>query len=111
MEDIAWVLRTDPARKQIGFVQAQKLEDLPKPTAEAGKHVFSAERILLGESPDGGQRPVDRTAPLFRVETGIRYFDVSPDGRRFLVSTPLEKSPESPIRVILNWTSALKKEK
>ena len=50
-------------------------------------------------------------ASLFRLETGIRNFDVSPDGSRFLVTTPLEKSPESPIRVILNWNSALKKEK
>jgi hypothetical protein len=45
------------------------------------------------------------------METGIRNFDVAPDGSRFLVSTPLEKSPESPIRVILNWPAALKKEK
>jgi eukaryotic-like serine/threonine-protein kinase len=50
-------------------------------------------------------------APLFHVETGIRNFDVSPDGSRFLVSTPVEKSPESPIRVILNWEAALKREK
>ena len=26
MEDVAWVLRTDPKRKQIGFVQARKLK-------------------------------------------------------------------------------------
>jgi serine/threonine protein kinase/Tol biopolymer transport system component len=47
-------------------------------------------------------------APLFRVEAGIRNFDVSPDGSRFLVSSPVEKSPESPIRVILNWNSVVK---
>ena len=50
-------------------------------------------------------------ASLFRLETGIRNFDVSPDGSRFLVITPVEKSPESPIRVILNWDSVLKKER
>ena len=49
--------------------------------------------------------------PLFRVESGIRNFDMAPDGNRFLVSTPVEKSPESPIRVILNWDAALKREK
>jgi serine/threonine protein kinase len=49
-------------------------------------------------------------ASLFRLETGIRNFDVSPDGSRFLVTTPLDKSPESPIRVILNWPAVLKKE-
>jgi hypothetical protein len=26
MEDIAWVLRTDPRRKSIGFVQARELK-------------------------------------------------------------------------------------
>jgi eukaryotic-like serine/threonine-protein kinase len=60
--------------------------------------------ITLGPSLQAGTG-----APLFRVETGIRNFDVSPDGSRFLVSTPVEKAPESPIRVILNWEAALKK--
>jgi Tol biopolymer transport system component len=62
--------------------------------------------ITLGPTLQAGT-----SAPLFHVETGIRNFDVSPDGSRFLVSTPLEKSPESPIRVILNWDAALKREK
>lgn len=26
MEDLAWILRTDPKRKQIGFVQARELK-------------------------------------------------------------------------------------
>ncbi len=50
-------------------------------------------------------------APLFRVETGIRNFDVMPDGHRFLVSTRLDKTPESPIRVIVNWDAGLKRER
>jgi Tol biopolymer transport system component len=50
------------------------------------------------------------SSALFRVDTGVRTFDVSPDGRRFLVSTPLHKSPESPIRVIVNWDAAMKRE-
>ncbi len=44
---------------------------------------------------------------LFRLETGIEDYDVSPDGSRFLVSTRLEKLAESPLRVILNWDAAL----
>jgi Tol biopolymer transport system component len=59
--------------------------------------------ITLGATLQAGT-----AAPLFRMETGIRNFDVTPDGSRFLVSTPVEKSPESPIRVILNWDSAVK---
>jgi Tol biopolymer transport system component len=44
---------------------------------------------------------------LFRVESAIQNYDVAPDGLRFLVSTPAEKTPQSPIRVILNWTAGL----
>jgi Tol biopolymer transport system component len=56
---------------------------------------------------------LDAGAPvaLFRIQTGVKDYDVSPDGKRFLVSTRLEESPESPIRVILDWDAALKKEK
>jgi Tol biopolymer transport system component len=59
----------------------------------------------------GGALQAGAPAPLFHVETGVRNFDLTPDGNRFLVSTPVEKSPESPIRVILNWDAALKREK
>ena len=48
---------------------------------------------------------------LFHVEAGIEDYDVTPDGSRFLVSTPAEKSRESPIRVIVNWPATLKREK
>jgi Tol biopolymer transport system component len=43
---------------------------------------------------------------LFRMES-IRDYDVSPDGRRFLVDTSAEKVFTSPIRVILDWAAAL----
>jgi serine/threonine protein kinase len=45
---------------------------------------------------------------LLRGEPEIENYDVAPDGTRFLVSTPAEKVRESPIRVIVNWTAALK---
>jgi Tol biopolymer transport system component len=41
--------------------------------------------------------------PLFHVEPEIQNYDVSSDGARFLVSAPLDKLGESPIRVIVNW--------
>jgi hypothetical protein len=31
-----------------------------------------------------------------------------PDGTRFLISLPLERTRESPLRVILNWPALLK---
>jgi serine/threonine protein kinase len=48
---------------------------------------------------------------LIHFEGRIENFDVTPDGNRFLVSTPVESSSESPLRVILNWDAALKKQK
>jgi eukaryotic-like serine/threonine-protein kinase len=79
-----------------------------------GKELFYAapdDTIVAVPVIPGSDLQTGPGAPLFRMETGIRNFDVAPDGSRFLVSTPLEKSPESPIRVILNWPAALKKEK
>jgi eukaryotic-like serine/threonine-protein kinase len=55
----------------------------------------------------GASTPV----PLFHLEMGIEDYDTGSDGSRFLVSTPAEKNPESPIRVIVNWPAALKGEK
>jgi Tol biopolymer transport system component/tRNA A-37 threonylcarbamoyl transferase component Bud32 len=48
---------------------------------------------------------------LFHAEAVIENYDVTPDGSRFLVSTPSEKVRESPIRVIVNWPATLKGEK
>jgi hypothetical protein len=62
--------------------------------------------IALGARLDAGT-----PTPLFRVVTGVRNFDMASDGNRFLVSTPLEESPESPLRVIVNWDAALRREK
>ena len=34
MEDIAWVLRSDPHRRQVGFVHASKLDELERHVLE-----------------------------------------------------------------------------
>ncbi len=60
--------------------------------------------VALGSHLEAGA-PV----PLFHVEPDIENYDVAPDGSRFLVSTPLKKVRESPIRVIVNWTALLPK--
>jgi serine/threonine protein kinase len=77
-----------------------------------GKELFYAapdDSIVAVPVTSGASLQVGTGTSLFRVETGIRNFDVSPDGSRFLVSTPLDKSPESPIRVIVSWEAVLKK--
>ncbi len=54
---------------------------------------------------------VERVVAESRVEAEIEDYDVAPDGSRFLVSTPLEKVRESPIRVLLDWTAELEKQR
>lgn len=68
--------------------------------------VLMALPVALGPPLDVGT-PV----PLFRGDPEIENYDVTPDGSRFLVSTPTQKVRESPIRVIVNWTAALEKER
>jgi len=60
--------------------------------------------VPLNAGPRMGAGP---PAVLFRVESEIQNYDVAPDGLRFLVSTPAERIPQSPIRVILDWTAGL----
>jgi hypothetical protein len=37
------------------------------------------------------------------------YWDVTADGQRFLVNSPVEESSSSPIVVVMNWTTGLRK--
>jgi Tol biopolymer transport system component len=49
--------------------------------------------------------------PLFRVPPGVLFWDVSPDGKRFIMAQPSAESARaaSKFTVVLNWQSALKK--
>ncbi len=60
--------------------------------------------IGLGQHAEAGS-----PAPLFHVGTAIQNYDVSQNGSRFLIETPSDAFPESPLRVILNWPTALEK--
>ena len=46
--------------------------------------------------------------PSFRVQPGVTLWDVTADGRRFLVAESLGKSP-APFTVVLNWQEGLKR--
>jgi eukaryotic-like serine/threonine-protein kinase len=47
--------------------------------------------------------------PLFKVTPGVVYWDVTSDGKRFLMPAPSATGPQSPFTVVLNWQAALKK--
>ena len=36
-------------------------------------------------------------------------YDVTPDGRKFIILTPVEDTPFDPLNIVLNWTAELKK--
>jgi Tol biopolymer transport system component len=48
------------------------------------------------------------TAPIILVSTDTQRYDISPDGRRFLINTDAAEIAPSPITVVLNWTAGLK---
>jgi len=72
-------------------------------------------------SPDGTAMAVDVNTsgvfqagvpkPLFKVPTGGLFWDVSPDGKRFILAQPsaASVSAASKFTVVLNWQAALKK--
>jgi len=64
--------------------------------------------VMAAEVRPGESWTAASPQPLFRVETEIENWDVTPDGARFLVTMPVEKTRESPLHVILNWPEALK---
>jgi eukaryotic-like serine/threonine-protein kinase len=47
--------------------------------------------------------------PLFKVPAGLRYWDVSRDGKRFLLPVPSVTNSTTPFTVVLNWQGGLKK--
>ncbi len=72
-------------------------------------------------SPDGTAMAVDVSTngvfqagipkALFKVPPGVLFWDVSPDGKRFLMAAPSGGSAavQTPFTVVLNWQAGLKK--
>ncbi len=46
---------------------------------------------------------------LFNPKAASRYWDVTPDGRRFVIPVPVGQSSAAPYTVVLNWQAGLKK--
>jgi hypothetical protein len=53
---------------------------------------------------------VGAVKPLFLTRRGTRnWYDVSPDGKHFLVNTAPEQASDTPITVVVNWPAGVKK--
>ncbi|MGH9658003.1 MAG: TolB family protein, partial [Bryobacteraceae bacterium] len=70
-----------------------------------GRELFfvSGDNQLMSAAVRGGE--IARPAPLFRVRTAD--FEVSPDGRRFLVRVPSGDGIPTAITVVVNWPASL----
>jgi Tol biopolymer transport system component len=67
--------------------------------------------VTIGDHFDTGA-PV----PLFRARmraqvagSELAMYDVTRDGQRFLINTPIEKTEKQPMMVVFNWPAALEK--
>ena len=63
-----------------------------------------AVEVIAGEKFDVGT-----PTPLFQTPPGAIVGDVTPDGKRFLLLTPVGPSASVPFTVVLNWRAGLKK--
>jgi Tol biopolymer transport system component/predicted Ser/Thr protein kinase len=79
-----------------------------------GKELFYRARtrmMAVEVRTEGGSFEFGVAKPLFEIRAlpvaSRSQYDVSADGQRFLVNTPLEENSSRPITVVLNWTAAL----
>ncbi|MCZ6651144.1 MAG: protein kinase [Acidobacteria bacterium] len=78
-----------------------------------GKEIFyrTQEGILMAAeiSTAGGRIAVGAVRPLFQTsaESIFSSYDVSSDGQRFLINTPVSESKPQPLTLVLNWTALL----
>ena len=78
---------------QAAAANGRVLEVLDPSTGEVGTPK------LLFSVPDGGRLAGGRTVG----------YDVTPDGSRFLLVTPIERPRATPIVVVINWFDELRK--
>ena len=79
-----------------------------------GREIFYFEagnsRVMSAEvTGDGATLRIGAARPLFNVRPAgqRKFWDVSPDGRRFLVNTALATPDEAPLTLLVNWPALL----
>jgi hypothetical protein len=48
-------------------------------------------------------------APLFKIPAASRSWDVTPDGKQFLMPVPVGVTDPAPFTIVLNWPAELKR--
>ena len=81
-----------------------------------GKEIFylSANNELMAAklTQNGSELAIDVARTLFQTqaESFLPSYDVSADGRRFVIVTSTPQKLASPITVVVNWDEGLKKQ-
>jgi Tol biopolymer transport system component len=80
-----------------------------------GKELFYAtldDTIMAVElSDDKGSPVIGKTRSLFRIRAASSphwYFDISPDGNRFLINSLQQPDSPEPLTLLVNWDAELK---
>jgi hypothetical protein len=84
--------------------------------APSGKKIFYlTSQNMMAVEVKGGRSGLEVGIPklLFeatqaRIFSGRNRYDVTADGKRFLMLVPVEETAGSPMMVVVNWTAALK---
>ena len=73
---------------------------------------------MFYQAPDGAVMSVEvKTSPVFHAEAPkplfkaparVNFWDVTADGKKFLLPVPQSANAPAPYKVVLNWTSTLK---
>ena len=67
-------------------------------------------KLMAVEVKTGSKLEVGAPKPLFETRLGpYGGFDISPDGRRFLLANSLEDADRTPMTVVVNWTGEVKR--
>lgn len=72
-------------------------------------YLGSNRNLMAVDVETGSTFQAGRPRVLFQLPLGADVWDVTSDGKRFLVAVPLAEAAPPPFTVILNWQSMLKK--
>ena len=73
------------------------------------RKLMAADVKLEGSTFESGNPKALFQTPVVSYPNPRNVYDVSGDGRRFLIITPLQENTSTPITVVTNWTADLKR--
>jgi serine/threonine protein kinase/Tol biopolymer transport system component len=76
-----------------------------------GKEIFymAPDRTIMAVDVKTNPEPFGTPKPLFKTNARVPYWEVSPNGQRFLIPVQVGANSPGPYTVVLNWQAAVKK--